>query len=320
MNKQDPLFELPEPPSERTGEYTLEGEPFPARQLGGSDREIQAAVMREWFYRHFEDPVQSCPYISSEGGYQYIYGGPYDAHEQLEQEFSGVVDDEVIEKLSDELSDESPNWSGSSDNFSSDLDDYLFRSGAQSFGQEYAFKQSALNIERLLETRVEAAEVQCMLRLLYVNVITALETYLSDKFMSAINADEKLLRRFIETTPEFKSRKFSLSEVFSVHESIKKDAETHLVEVVWHRLDKVAPMFRDTLGVSFPADMSELYKALIVRHDCVHRNGKTKEGQEHVLSDRHVKDLLSEADRLVEWIEAGGRQPTGQTPSLDVPF
>jgi len=320
VNKQDVLFELPEPSNEKAGEYTLEGEPFPAGQLGGADREIQMAVMREWFYRHFEDPVQSCPYISSEGGYQYIYGGPYDAHEQLEEEFSGVVDDEVIEELSDELNDESPNWSGSSDNFSSDLDDYLFRSGAQSFGQEYAFKQSALNIERLLETKVEAAEVQCMLRLLYVNVITALETYLSDKFMSAINADEKLLRRFVETTPEFKNRKFSLSEVFNVHESIKKDAETHLVEVVWHRLDKVAPMFRDTLGVSFPADMSELYKALIVRHDCVHRNGRTKDGQEHVLSDKHVKDLLSEADKLVQWIEAGGKEPTAQSPSLDVPI
>ena len=212
------------------------------------------------------------------------------------------------------------NWSGSSYNFSSDLDDYLFLSGAQSFGQEYAFKQSALNIERLLETKVEAAEIQCILRLLYVNVITALETYLSDKFMSAIDGDEKLLRRFIETTPEFKNRKFSLSDVFSVHESIKKDAETHLVEVVWHRLDRVGPMFRDTLGIPFPADMSELYKALIVRHDCVHRNGKTKDGQEHVLSDEHVKNLLSEANKLVQWIEAGGKQPTAQTPSLDVPF
>ena len=172
-----------------------------------------------------------------------------------------------------------------------------------------------MNIERLLEANVEAADRQCMLRLLYVNVITALETYLSDKFISSVKADDKLLRKFVETTPEFEKQNLPLSKVFSAREGIEERVREHLLEVVWHRLDKVQPMFRDTLGIKFPPDVKELHRAIIIRHDCVHRNGKTKAdkdgkgGKEHVLDENSVKNLLSEATKLVEWIEAGGKEP-----------
>ena len=285
--------------------YTLkDGRRILLHRLGEADREDQLDVMRQWFYERYEDPVHSCPHISSEGGYQYVYGGPYDAREELEQTFSAIVDEDVIEELAHELDKECGGWSGISD-----LDDYVFRSSAESLRQDEAFWQSSLNIERLLEAKVEPAEHQCMLRLLYANVITALETYLSDKFISSVNADEKLLRRFVETTPEFEKRKLTLSEVFNAHESIKNEVKTHLLEVVWHRLDKVEPMFRDTLGIGFPPEMGELHKALIVRHDCVHRNGRTKDGEEHVLSESAIRELLTEADKLVRWIEAGGKEP-----------
>jgi hypothetical protein len=80
-------------------------------------------------------------------------------------------------------------------------------------------------------------------------------------------------------------------------------------------------MYRDTLGISFPPDMGELHKALIVRHDCVHRNGKTKDEKEHVLYESHIGNLLSEADKLVRWIEAGGKEPPAFDASeMHVPF
>lgn len=310
-DNQEPLFE-PLDQSEKKEKlrwYTLkDGKRISSRTLRESVRDDQLEVMRRWFYSNYENPVESCPHDSAEGGYQYVYGGPYDAREQLDEEFGGVVDDEVIEELSGELDDVTPYWSSNSDTFEPDLDDYLFRSSAESFLHEEAFRQSASNIERLLEVKVEAADRQCMLRLLYVNVITILETYLSDKFISSVNADEKLLRKFVETTPEFKSHRLSLSEVFSARENIKQSAQRHLLDVVWHRLDKVEPMFRDTLEIVFPSDVRELHRAIIVRHDCIHRNGKTKDGKEQVLNEGDIKTLLSEAGKLVRWIESGGKE------------
>ena len=39
----------------------------------------QRKYMLYWFRERFEDPVEETPYNSREGGYLYIWGGPYDA-------------------------------------------------------------------------------------------------------------------------------------------------------------------------------------------------------------------------------------------------
>jgi hypothetical protein len=45
--------------------------------------------MVEWFAQHYEDPAESTPYCSEEGGYMYLCGGPYDAREEIEARFAG---------------------------------------------------------------------------------------------------------------------------------------------------------------------------------------------------------------------------------------
>ncbi len=51
------------------------------------DRQARIDALVEWFFERFEDPAHRLPYESAEGGYQWIYGGPYDAREQLEENF-----------------------------------------------------------------------------------------------------------------------------------------------------------------------------------------------------------------------------------------
>ena len=53
--------------------------------------------MVHWFYGMFEDPSNETPYDGREGGFQYIWGGPYEAADELEAEFGGIVSDEALE-------------------------------------------------------------------------------------------------------------------------------------------------------------------------------------------------------------------------------
>jgi hypothetical protein len=59
--------------------------------------------MVEWFYQNFEDPANSTPYESAEGGYQYVWGGPYDANDEIGGKFGGLVPDEWIEQAVKEV-------------------------------------------------------------------------------------------------------------------------------------------------------------------------------------------------------------------------
>jgi hypothetical protein len=66
-------------------------------------KEPKREAMLEWFSDNYEDPVERTPYESAEGGYQYIYGGPYDAREVVEEMFSGLASDKLIEEVIEQI-------------------------------------------------------------------------------------------------------------------------------------------------------------------------------------------------------------------------
>lgn len=69
---------------------------------GADDRKSRIDALVEWFFGRFEDPVHRLPYVSADGGYQWIYGGPYDAREELEESFPDVAQD-IIDAAVDEI-------------------------------------------------------------------------------------------------------------------------------------------------------------------------------------------------------------------------
>lgn len=62
-------------------------------------------------------------------------------------------------------------------------------------------------------------------------------------------------------------------------------------------------MFKSTLGIDFPDDIGALSKAVFVRHDLVHRNGKTKDGGDHDITSSAVNDLIQNSLQFVYAID-----------------
>jgi hypothetical protein len=72
----------------------------PEIDMSDSDGAIEAMV--EWFHENFEDPAMETPYESAEGGYQYIWGGPHYAREELWDAFP-TANEELIERAAGEI-------------------------------------------------------------------------------------------------------------------------------------------------------------------------------------------------------------------------
>jgi hypothetical protein len=62
--------------------------------------------MLHWFHRNFEDPAQETPWNGEEGGYLYIWGGPYGADGVLHEEFGTLVTEKLIEEVAEEVQSE----------------------------------------------------------------------------------------------------------------------------------------------------------------------------------------------------------------------
>lgn len=74
-----------------------------ADELSRLPEDEQVPYLTYWFFTYYEDPSEETPHNSREGGFQYIWGGPYDANDALFQEFSGTVSEEALQSAVDEV-------------------------------------------------------------------------------------------------------------------------------------------------------------------------------------------------------------------------
>lgn len=77
------------------------------------EREERVEAMVGWFLDNFEDPAEHTPHESAEGGYQYIWGGPYDALDQISSTFPEAEQDEIEEAVDEVQSDGIYDWAPS---------------------------------------------------------------------------------------------------------------------------------------------------------------------------------------------------------------
>ncbi|EPP5815759.1 hypothetical protein ACUTZS_003616, partial [Vibrio cholerae] len=69
-----------------------------------------------------------------------------------------------------------------------------------------------------------------------------------------------------------------------------------------HRLDKIKPMYKSVLDCDF-GNISWLFSAVKLRHDCVHRAGWDNDGDKVAISIESVKELVTNSRELVHRIE-----------------
>ena len=81
--------------------------------LGGKDFEDAVELVLEWFRDNFEDPVENTPWESAEGGYQFVWGGPYDAREEIEDAFDDAISEAVLEEAVKQIEHDGWEWAPS---------------------------------------------------------------------------------------------------------------------------------------------------------------------------------------------------------------
>jgi len=291
MEQKQAMYEDPE--SELR--FTREG-------LRSAEPDVQKRVMRHWFYANYEDPAQRTPY---EGGYIYIWGGPYHAKDELEAEFCEYVSADVIDDLVGELAGECSEWAPVPQE--SDYDDYYFDAIESTSKWRKKFLESTKRLSQLLQLRVRGHLQEHLIRLIYVSVVTALEAYLSEAFVNMLFAKRHCVRRFVERNSELANRGLTLGSIFTRSEKLNEEIREYLSSKTWHNLKRTQDFYREAFGIEFPR-LQVLPGAILIRHDIVHRDGRSKSGKRIRLTKTDVKSLIDEAKALVEHIDTEVRR------------
>ncbi len=166
------------------------------------------------------------------------------------------------------------------------------------------FIESIENIKELMEISVPSINLhKTYYNMLYLNVIISMETYLSDAFINTVINSDDLIRKMLKNTTEFKQRKFKLSDLLSWLDDMKKSAVEYLLEIIYHKIWKVKDIYENVLEIDFPEDINEIQKAVMIRHDIVHRNGKTREGIEIVITKEHIEQIIKKIEGFIKHID-----------------
>lgn len=146
--------------------------------------------------------------------------------------------------------------------------------------------------------------------MLYAKIITNIETYLGDTLKSIVLNDDTYLRKFVCEYNPYKKADFKLCDIFDKYDRIRDIVKQSLDKILYHNLWQIKQIYLKILSVDF-GDISLLSKAVVIRHDIVHRNGKDKDGNVHGITKDKVIELAHAANDFIYNINV-------QLPSADL--
>lgn len=178
------------------------------------------------------------------------------------------------------------------------------------------FDTQMQSVLELLDVKAIGETHFSLLVMLHGHTVASIESYLASTFIHKVTNSDDLIRKLVETDPEFSKMKFTLKEIYEKHENLKLTVAEYLKDLIFHDLKKVKPMFKDVLGCDF-GEISWLFEAVLIRHHCVHRAGLDKEGKRVNISIESIKNLVERSTELVHQVEVIIDIPTDP---IDGPF
>jgi hypothetical protein len=297
MTDEHDLFGNKIPPEPR---YDIgDGKTIGRNSLREANHETQIAAPKNWFFANYEDPVENTPYIGSEGGYQFIHGGPFEARAELENEFSTVIPDGVIDEVVESVERYSDEWAPRVLEYDPDL----FESITSSTEQYMEFTETLENTRMLAAEDIPQPRQQHLYRLLYVNAVIAFETYLCDTFIANVCSNRERIRKFVETDRRFSKQTMLVGDLFNRSEAIEEEVRDYLFDLLWHRISDASRMFLEVLNVRVPSDLKALEEAVRVRHSIVHHGGK-KDGKVRQVTKEDIAAVIQAVHDVVWSLES----------------
>jgi hypothetical protein len=269
--------------------------------LASATPALQKQAMHEWFTSRYCDPAMETPYMSSEGGYIFVHGGPYDPDEVIQDRFHGIVPFRVMKSLINALIDDvGSEWAPRDweDDYFDALDVYVRNSKEPKNVLEMRLNQ----IVEMMGVHGTPQALTLLEQLAFSSAITAFESYLWETMSYAIEADPKSLENVVTKHKAFSEQSMRLGDIYSRLAGIKDVVKAYLQSLVWHRFDVVAPLMTHGLRVKLPS-FKPFIEPVIKRHDIVHRSGFSKAGEPINVSRAEIMELIEKIRAFADGLE-----------------
>lgn len=160
-------------------------------------------------------------------------------------------------------------------------------------------------------TEILFGSAELVRRMTFGAVISSMEAYLGDRLANVVFSDERILRKLLSSESELQKISVKLIQILDNPGIVASATREYLATILYHNLPKVGVLYKIALGIDFFPDEAlkvRLLKAVALRHDIVHRNGKTVDGEITEFPSDLVYDVIKDVRVLVEHVEQRSKE------------
>jgi predicted RNA-binding Zn-ribbon protein involved in translation (DUF1610 family) len=161
----------------------------------------------------------------------------------------------------------------------------------------------------LKENSMPLSGSNLMFRMLFVHQISAMEAFLADTAINEVTSKPEAMDRLLKEDKDLMKEKFDLAQIAADPNIVRKTVIEHLRSLMYHNIGRVNALYGTVFKMNLfrmlgKDEVDILMQAIFYRHDCVHRNGYTKEGERlTVFTPEYVGKILTITHKLVDAIE-----------------
>ncbi|WP_375305778.1 hypothetical protein WI560_28045 [Bradyrhizobium sp. A11] len=146
-------------------------------------------------------------------------------------------------------------------------------------------------------------------RMVFAHQISAMEAFLADTVIIHVTSEPDAMNRLLEEDSDLKKEKFNLAQIAADPNLVRKVVLKHLRSLMYHNIARVRVLYQTVLNMDLfkllsKDELETLMRAVDYRHDCVHRNGHTQEGEKLIVfTPEYVERIAGITHSLVNGIE-----------------
>jgi len=220
----------------------------------------------------------------------------------------------IRERLSDDSLDEkSEEYLQLSEEYS-DYQEHLWEEAEWQAELQWLKKNGSSSMHKLFVSELDALKIMAdsnfnnrkkmafilhtniVVKMSYAYAVTLLESFLGDTLKSLISQDDHFLKNALRKFKVLKNVK--LTDLAETDLDVKSLVLKSVSDVLYHNIPHVVEMYEQVLGTKLDIDISKIVKVTKLRHDIVHRNGKTIDGN---MISLNAQDFTQAIDDIKEF-------------------
>lgn len=149
-----------------------------------------------------------------------------------------------------------------------------------------------------------------MNRMVFAHQIAAMEAFLADTVIIEVTSKPDAMKQLLTEDKELLKEKYDLAQIAAEPGIVRRKVLEHLrKKIMYHNLERVDILYRTVFRMHIfnfltQDETATLKQAIEYRHDCVHRNGRTQDGEKlTVFTPEYVANIAAIAYKLVDAIE-----------------